>query len=395
MSPHASDPGQPEGPTGTSQVASTPGPSLEPREIHWAYSESLPAILAQTKSSLLISTYQTGHLVVVSAPQGQITVSFHTFERPMGMAVRPGWLVVSSRTQIWSLRNFPDTVATLKSKGRYDACYLTRFSHFTGNIQCHELAWVSTGPGSATDDPPGATEKKPPEEGRPELWIVNTLFSCLCAAHASYSFAPRWCPPFISALVPEDRCHLNGLAVQGGKPRYVTALAETNSAHGWRPVKVGGGCVIDVLNNQTVCRGLIMPHSPRLAEGRLLLLHSGLGQLVTLDPASGRLQTIAELPGYTRGLAIHGTLAFVGLSKVRASSAQSGVPIATRNEPLKCGCAVVDLQTGQAVAFFDFLSGIDELFDIQILPGISSPFVSGPYADKGPEGPVWTVPPSR
>jgi uncharacterized protein (TIGR03032 family) len=352
-------------------------PTLETRDIKWAYSESLPSVLAQAKSSLLISTYQTGQLVVVSAPLGQLAVSFHTFERPMGMAVRPGWLVVGTRTQIWSLRNFPDFGATLKPPGRYDACYLTRFSHFTGNIQCHELAWVS-----------------PNAESPPELWIVNTLFSCLCAAHASYSFAPRWSPPFISALTPEDRCHLNGLAVQDGKPRYVTALAETNSAQGWRPVKLGGGCVIDVLNNQTICRGLTMPHSPRMAGDQLLLLHSGVGQLVSVDPANGRLQTITELPGYTRGLAVHDNLAFVGLSKARASWSQDGVPIAARQQQLKCGCAVVDLQTGQEIASFEFTGGIDELFDIQILPGVSSPFISGPFADKGPDSPIWTVPPS-
>jgi uncharacterized protein (TIGR03032 family) len=395
MSSNALVPGQPEGSSGAGKLATNSGPVLEAREVQWAYSESLPSVLAQSKSSLLISTYQTGHLVVVSAPHGQLEVSFHTFERPMGMAARPGWLVVGTRTQIWSLRNFTDIAATLKPVGRYDACYLTRFSHFTGNIHCHELAWVSTGPGSATDEPPVVTEGKTREEGRPELWIVNTLFSCLCAAHASYSFAPRWRPPFVSALVPEDRCHLNGLAVADGKPRYVTALAETDSAQGWRPVKVGGGCVVDVLNNQTICRGLIMPHSPRMANDQLLLLHSGLGQLVTLDPADGRLQTVAELLGYTRGLAIHGTLAFVGLSKVRASSSQEGVPIAAHSQHLKCGCAVVDLQTGKAVASFYFVSGIDELFDIQILPGVSSPFLSGPFADKGREGSVWTVPPSR
>jgi uncharacterized protein (TIGR03032 family) len=361
---------------GAGNIAANAGPTLETRDVHWTYSESLPAILAQANCALLISTYQTGHLVVVSAPHGQLNVSFHTFERPMGMAVRPGWLVVGARTQVWSLRNFPDLAATLKPPGRYDACYLTRFSHFTGNIHCHELAWIDTG-------------------AAPELWIVNTLFSCLCAAHASYSFAPRWAPPFISALVPEDRCHLNGLAVADGKPCYVTALAETDGAQGWRPKKAGGGCVIDVRTNQVVHRGLIMPHSPRLADGRLLLLHSGVGHLVSVDPANGRLQTIAELPGYTRGLAIHGPLAFLGLSKVRASSSLDGVPIAARAEQLKCGCAVVDLRTGQTVASIDFTGGIDELFDLQVLPGVVSPFVSGPFADRGPDGPIWSVPPSR
>ncbi len=392
MLPNASVPGRPEGSSDAGKLASNPGPVMEARGVRWEYSERLPSILAQTKSSLVISTYQTGHLVVVSAPHGQLAVSFHLFDRPMGVAVRPGWLVVGTRTQIWSLRNFPDA---LKPPGRYDACYLTRFSHFTSNIDGHELAWVSTGPGSATDQSPGATASQTSGEGGLELWIVNSLFSCLCAVNSSFSFVPRWCPPFVTALVPEDRCHLNGLAVADGKPRYVTALGETNSAEGWRPVKIGGGCVIDVLNNQTICRGLIMPHSPRLADGRLLLLNSGLGQLVTLDPANGQLQTIAELPGYTRGLAIHGNLAFVGMSKGRASASPERLPITARYPELKCGCAVVDLQTGQAVAYFGFTCGIDELFDIQVLPGVSSPFVSGPFADQSGESPVWIMPPSR
>ncbi len=393
MVPNTSVPGQPEGASGGGEPPANAGPVLQKRDVQWHYSEGLPAVLEQTKCSLLLSTYQTGHLVVLSAVQGQLAVSFHTFERPMGVAVRPGWLVVGTRTQIWSLRNFPDLGASLTPPGRYDACYLTRFSHFTGDVRCHELAWASTGSGSATEPTPTAMERNPSGEGRPELWLVNTLFSCLCVVHSSYSFVPRWCPPFVSALVAEDRCHLNGLAVAEGRPRYVTALAETNSAQGWRTAKIGGGCVIDVLNNQTVARGLIMPHSPRLAGNRLLLLHSGLGQLVALDPANGRLQTIAELPGYVRGLAIHGPLAFVGLSKVRTSSSLDGLPIVTRYPNLKCGCAVVDLRTGQAIASFDFVSGIDELFDVQVLPGVTCPFISGPFADRGPEKPVWAVPP--
>jgi len=377
MSQEEAIPGQP------TQVFS--GPTVESRDIQYAYSESLPAVLADLKSSLVISTYRAGNLVVLSAPQtgapqGQLAVAFHTFERPMGVAAGPGWLAVGGRREVWFLRSAPAIAGTIEPRGRYDACYLTRSAQFTGDIHCHELAWVSGATGSS---------------GTGELWIVNTLFSCLCTTHPSCSFAPRWRPPFVSALAPEDRCHLNGLAVAEGKARYVTALAETDSARGWRPVMLNGGCVIDVASNQTISRGLIMPHSPRLADGRLLVLHSGLGRLVTIDPANGRLETVADLPGYTRGLAIHGSLAFVGLSKLRAASLLAGVPIAAQPERLKCGSAVVDLRTGQVIAHFEFLSGIDELFDIQILPGITSPFISGPLADRGPEPPIWTVPPTR
>jgi len=380
MSPDASAPDRRE------LGSSTAGPVMEHRDIRYEYSENLPSVLASLNGSLLISTHTTGNVVVVSAPHGQLALSFHTFERPMGMAVRPGWLVVGTRTQIWSLRSFPHLASRVAPAGRYDACYLTRFSHFTSNIRCHELAWVASGLGPS---------EKEGGLGGAEPWIVNTLFSCLCAPHASYSFAPRWRPPFVSALAPEDRCHLNGIAVQDGKPRYVTALAETDSAQGWRSLKVGGGCVVDVASNQTVVRGLTMPHSPRLAGEKLVVLHSGLGQLVTVDPVNGRLETIAALSGYTRGLSSHGSLAFVGLSKVRGGSSMAGVPIAAQPERLRCGFAVVDMRTGQVIADFDFVAGIDEIFDIQILPGSTSPFISGPFADRGPTPPVWTVPPTR
>ena len=151
--------------------------------------------------------------------------------------------------------------------------------------------------------------------------------------------------------------------------------------------------MIDVVSNETVCRGLTMPHSPRLVGDRLLVLHSGLGELITVEPAGGRWETIAALPGYTRGLAIQGTLAFVGLSKVRAGSSQDGVPIAARPEQLKCGFAVVDLNTGVVLARFEFVSGVDELFDIQVMPETRSPFLAGPFADRGPDQQVWTLPP--
>jgi uncharacterized protein (TIGR03032 family) len=344
---------------------------METRDIGHAYSENLPSLLAELKCSLLLSTYQTGNLVVVSAPDGQPSLTYHTFDRPMGLATKPDWLALATRNQVWFLRNAPDIAAKLEPRGQYDSCYLARGSHFTGNIQCHEMAWIGS-----------------------DLWLVNTLFSCLCTCHPAYSFEPRWRPRFISALAAEDRCHLNGLAAAEGKARYVTALGETDTPQGWRPGKAGGGCLIDVATSETVVRSLTMPHSPRLADGRVYLLDSGLGRLVTADPANGQVESIAQLPGYTRGLSIHGHLAFVGLSKIRATSSLAGVPIAAHPEGLKCGVAVVDLRSGQVTASFEFSSGIDELFAVQVLPDSARPLVSGPLADRDGGQTLWTVPPA-
>jgi uncharacterized protein (TIGR03032 family) len=259
-------------------------PGEEQRLVRCAYSENLPSLLGQLNGSLLLSTYLTGNLVTVAAGAEKLDLSFHTFDRPMGMAVKREGIAIGTRTQVWFLHSAPDIAAKLQPRGRYDSAYLTRHSHFTGNIQCHETAW-----------------------GGNELWIVNTLFSCLSTLHPSYSFAPRWRPRFITALAAEDRCHLNGLAMADGQPRYVSALAEADNPQGWRSLKTTSGCLIDVVSGETIVRALTMPHSPRVAGKQLYVLHSGLGRLETVDPTSGQRTTVCELPGYTRGLAICGS----------------------------------------------------------------------------------------
>jgi uncharacterized protein (TIGR03032 family) len=252
------------------------------------------------------------------------------------------------------LRNAGDIAPRVEPAGRHDACFVPRSCHVTGDIGVHELAWTSD-----------------------ELWMVNTRFSCLCTLHPDYSFVPRWRPPFITALAAEDRCHLNGLAIVDGSPKYVTALGETDTANGWRANKPRGGCLMEVSSGQIISRGLSMPHSPRLHDGGLWLLESGTGQLVLVDPISGSRQPVAALSGFARALALCGPYAFVGLSKIRKTSAMDGVPLAERREQLKCGVAVVDLRSGQVTAFLEFQTAVEEIFDVQLLPGLRFPEVIG------------------
>jgi uncharacterized protein (TIGR03032 family) len=112
-----------------------------------------------------------------------------------------------------------------------------------------------------------------------ELWFINTRFSCLATRSDVYSFIPRWQPKFISALVPEDRCHLNGLGLRDGEICYLTALGETDIAAGWRENKRAGGIIIDLKSNEIIARGLSMSHSPRWHGGKLWILESGNGSL--------------------------------------------------------------------------------------------------------------------
>ena len=345
------------------------GQAQEYRNIRCSHSDSLPALLAQLRLSVLISTYQTGHLVVVSARDGRLTLSFNQFERAMGVAVKPGTIAVCTRKEVWFLRDAPDIAAKLQLPGKHGACFLARTAHFTDDIHAHEVAWVGG-----------------------EFWIVNTLFSCLCSLHPHYSFAPRWKPPFITALRPEDRCHLNGLAVVDGQPRYVTALSETNTPSGWRATKHTRGCLIDVPSGNLVARSLCLPHSPRVDGNRIFFLHSGNGDLAVANPQTGQITSVAPVPGVSRGLVIHGDYAFIGLSKARPTL--EGVPIVEHRDKLRCGLWVVNLKTGTVGAHLEFNSGVEEIFDVQVLPGILSPHVSGPEAEKDTGAPLWTVPPA-
>jgi uncharacterized protein (TIGR03032 family) len=102
--------------------------------------------------------------------------------------------------------------------------------------------------------------------------------------------------------------------------------------------------------------------------------------------------TVAELPGYTRGLALYDSLAFVGLSRIRETSTFGGLPIAERREELRCGVGVVDLRTGRLVAHLEFLAGVEEIFAVEVLPGIRFPAISGPYPDADGVPTIWSAP---
>jgi uncharacterized protein (TIGR03032 family) len=341
------------------------------REVRHEYTRTLPPLLTQLGVSLLVSTYQAGKVVAVGVAEGELTLSYYNFERAMGLAVEPDGIAVGARAQVWFLRAAPDFALRIEPAGRHDACFLTRSSHFTGEIQAHELAW-----------------------GRDGLWLVNTAFGCLCTLDDRHSFVPRWRPPFLTALAAEDRCHLNGLAMADGIPKYVTVLAETDKPQDWRANKATRGCLIDIASGETIARGFAMPHSPRVHRGRVWMLHSGAGQLVLVDPASGKTETVTELPGYTRGLALYDRFAFVGLSRIRETSTFGGMPIADRQPELKCGVGVVDLGTGRLLAHLEFMTGVEEIFDVQVLPGARCPVLSGPYPSLDGAAPIWTVPES-
>ncbi len=338
-------PGQPDGKQ-NQQTMSDPATSPL-RSVH---TTSLPQLLTQAASSLLVTTYQAGKLVVVRPDQGKLNTHFRIYNRPMGLAADRARVALGTAHTVEFYRNMPDVAAKLEPPGKHDAAFLPRRAHVTGNIDIHEMAWAGD-----------------------ELWLVNTRFSCLCTLDGEHSFVPRWRPPFISGYAPEDRCHLNGLEVVDNKPKYVTALGSADHAGGWRENKAGGGILMDIESNEIICRGLSMPHSPRWYQDKLWVLESGNGSLAQVDLDSGRVETVAELPGFTRGLSFLGPFAFIGLSQVRESAVFSGIALTERVTERNCGVWVVDLRSGKIVAFLKFEDAVQEVFAVSVLQGVRFP----------------------
>ena len=340
-------------------------------EVEFHHSARFPPVLAEAGCSLVVSTYQAGQLVAFGVADDRLTLSFRRFDRAMGIAVRADRIAVAGKGQIWTLRDHSEIAAEMSPTGRYDRCWLPRSSTVTGGIQCHEIAWGTT------------------DSGEPDLWIVNTLFSCLAGLDHRYSFVPRWRPPFISELAPQDRCHLNGLALRDGTPAFVTVMAPSDEPGGWRKERNDSGAVLDVVSGEAVTTGLAMPHSPRWHEGDLFVLNSGMGRLERVDLATGHRDAVAALPGYARGLAFHGGLAFVGLSRIRETAIFGGAPIADYHDQLKCGIGVIEVTTGNTVATFQFANGVEEIFDVQTVAGARCPTFGSSPADGDD---VWLLP---
>jgi uncharacterized protein (TIGR03032 family) len=318
---------------------------------------SFRALLDRAGVSLAVTTYQAGRLILLRQEGGALNSHFRALDTPMGVAYDGRRLAIGTRNEVIVFQNQPALAARLDPPDRHDGCFVVRRRHATGDLRVHDLAW-------AGDD----------------LWLVNTRFSCLVTIDDEHSFVPRWRPPFVSALAPEDRCHLNGLAVVDGRPAYVTALGLTDTAGGWREGKADGGAVIEIDSGEVVTSGLSMPHSPRWYRERLWVLESGRGLLKAIDVATGEVDEIGAVPGFARGLTFVGDYAIVGLSRVREHTFD-GLPL-TRDggADLRCGVWVVDTTTGRTAAHLAFDGLIQEVFEVALLPGLRYPELVEPGA---------------
>jgi uncharacterized protein (TIGR03032 family) len=304
--------------------------------------------LANSGGSVAVTTYTSGKLVLIASRDNRLRFRTHHFTRPMGMAFEGRHLALAVRNNILLFQ----TSTTTESP---DTRFKLKRQYATGRLDSHDVAF-----------------------GRRGIYFANTRCNCIARATTRFNFLRNWQPPFITDMVHQDRCHLNGLGMHRGRPAMATAFCETGHAGGWRDDnRFDSGVLIDVRENQVVARGLCMPHSPRRHEGHWWLCNSGHGTLCRFDPTLEQCESVCSLPGFTRGLCFAGDHALVGLSKIRDKHVLDAPSIAGQPAKSRSGVALVDLTTGNQTGMLEFVSGGREVYEVVFLPGIRWPELNG------------------
>ncbi|MCC1494329.1 TIGR03032 family protein [Cognatishimia sp. F0-27] len=335
------------------------------------HSAGFPAWLEQQNCSLVLSTYQAGRIIVIGRKDnGALHAQERLIDGCKGLCSPDGHTLWASGSHtVWRFQNTlaPDQLA----KTGADRVFTPLEGRVTGNIDIHEMALGDPGQfGGASGNAP---------------LFVSSAFNCLGTISQTASFQALWRPPFITSREGGDRCHLNGLAMDGKRAAYVSMTSTADTVDGWRERRRDGGVIMDMETTRPVCDGLSMPHSPRLYDGSLWFLNSGQGQMCKIDPVTETKTAVARCPGFARGLAFIGRYAAIGLSKPRRNAVFEGLPLdevlaETDTKPV-CGVQIVDIDTGNVVHWLRFVHTIEELFDVLILPGVRQPEIIGFQGD--------------
>ena len=308
------------------------------------YSGNIQQILKDHNICVLLSTYQAGKVIILSSKNNELFQTPISFKKPMGIAIQGSKLAVACMDEIIFFSKNENISSFVNNENNsYDSVYIERASYNTSTLDIHDL-----------------------EFGDGVIWGVNTLFSCLSIFDINFSHRPKWKPPFITKLVPEDRCHLNGMAFKDGIPKYVTALSIDDHYQGWRKDKLKSGVLIEVPSGEIILSNLSMPHSPRYYNDDLYVLESGSGKLIKVNTEGKSSEVVFDFKCFVRGLSFSNNLAFIGKSKIRENSTDFN-QLEVKDNSLNAGLIIFCMQTFTVLGEVNYTADIQELFDIQIL----------------------------
>lgn len=323
------------------------------------YSKSLINLFESQKFSIAFTTYQAGKLILLSAKEGQIHQIPITFKKPMGIAIQGSKLAVACIDEIQFFSKEEDERLQKKDElNEFDTIYLHRATYHTGILDIHDL-----------------------EFGEGLIWGVNTLYSCLAVYDINFSFRQKWKPPFITSLTPEDKCHLNGMAMKNNIPKYVTALSKDNIKEGWRKDKLKTGVLLEVPSGRIILDGLSMPHSPRIYNEELYVLESGSGKLLKVDPEKNSYEVLYNFNCFIRGLSFFQGIAIIGKSKIRESSKDFDDLTVKQNSKF-AGLLFFDMTKFELLGELSYETDVDEIFDVQIIEDAVSTVIISSQLEK-------------
>lgn len=309
------------------------------------YEPEILDILEKNSISLIISTYQIGKVIVLSASDEKIVQLPRTFNGVMGISCDEETISIATNNEVFVCRNSKELAQTYpKSPNKYDAIYIPQGKYFTGELAIHDIAYTKEG-----------------------LIGINTKFSCLVKIDDKFNFTPIWKPFFIESLDAIDACHLNGMAVDNGEILYVTAFAKTSIEEGWRKNKYTSGLLMDIKKNEILLDNLSMPHSPRVYENYIYLAESAKGELIRVNRDTLEKEVLCSLPGFTRGIDIKGDLLFIGLSKFREDHLYGDAPILKKYKELKSGVVVYHITSNSIIGMVEYLNTVREIYDVKTI----------------------------
>jgi uncharacterized protein (TIGR03032 family) len=310
----------------------------------------------------LFVTREYEHLVLaLSMRGGQPALSFFPVPHPSGLIVDR-----DSRTMYLASTRNPNQVYTLKPAAgllkrtdiKTKVSFTTPFvpvasSFYPGSLYIHDLAlFGSRLHGNA---------------------VGHNAVVSLAGAGA---FERVWWPKCIERsgrpVFSNNYIQLNSIAA-GKSPRDSFYSASSCGIGRLRPGDVRypvdrRGVIFSGRTREPICTGLTRPHSARLRRQQIWVANSGYGELGFAR--GGKLEVVARLPGWTRGLSLVKDIAFVATSRVIPRFAKYAPGLDSSRS--RCSVHAVCCKTGRVIGSLEWPYG-NQVFAIDWIHNEVSP----------------------